>query len=58
MAKTAEMNPAAAAVVPSGAPPLQSPAAITAQSVAFPVLVSLSFCHLLNDLIQSLIPAL
>lgn len=58
MAKTAEINPAAAAVASSGAPPLQSPVAITAQSVAFPILVSLSFCHLLNDLIQSLIPAL
>jgi FSR family fosmidomycin resistance protein-like MFS transporter len=31
---------------------------ITAQSAAIPILVSLSFCHLLNDLIQSLIPAL
>ena len=62
MAKTAEINPAAAAVapnvVPSGTPAMQSPAAITAQAVALPILVSLSFCHLLNDLIQSLIPAL
>jgi FSR family fosmidomycin resistance protein-like MFS transporter len=31
---------------------------ISAQSAAIPILVSLSFCHLLNDLIQSLIPAL
>ena len=31
---------------------------ITAQAAAIPILVSLSFCHLLNDLIQSLIPAL
>ena len=31
---------------------------ITAQSAAIPILISLSFCHLLNDLIQSLIPAL
>ena len=30
----------------------------TAQAAAIPVLVSLSFCHFLNDLIQSLIPAL
>ena len=31
---------------------------LTAQAAAIPVLISLSFCHLLNDLIQSLIPAL
>lgn len=31
---------------------------ITAQTAAIPILISLSFCHLLNDLIQSLIPAL
>ncbi|MDO9279621.1 MAG: MFS transporter [Polaromonas sp.] len=31
---------------------------LTAQAAAVPVLISLSFCHLLNDLIQSLIPAL
>ena len=31
---------------------------ITAQAAAIPILVSLSFCHFLNDLIQSLIPAL
>jgi FSR family fosmidomycin resistance protein-like MFS transporter len=31
---------------------------LTAQAVAIPILISLSFCHLLNDLIQSLIPAL
>ena len=32
--------------------------AINAQAAAIPILISLSFCHLLNDLIQSLIPAL
>ena len=60
MAKTADISPAAAAVaVASGSTsPAQSPAAVTAQTLALPVLVSLSFCHLLNDLIQSLIPAL
>ena len=58
MAKTAEINPAAAPPSVGAAQVPQSPGAITAQSVAFPVLVSLSFCHLLNDLIQSLIPAL
>jgi FSR family fosmidomycin resistance protein-like MFS transporter len=33
----------------------QNPAA---QATVFPILVSLGFCHLLNDLMQSLIPAL
>jgi FSR family fosmidomycin resistance protein-like MFS transporter len=33
-------------------------APVTAQATVFPILVSLSFCHLLNDLMQSLIPAL
>lgn len=32
--------------------------ATTTQIAAIPIIVSLSFCHLLNDLIQSLIPAL
>jgi FSR family fosmidomycin resistance protein-like MFS transporter len=36
----------------ASAPPL------SAQAAVFPILVSLSFCHLLNDLMQSLIPAL
>ena len=31
---------------------------LSAQAATIPVLISLSFCHLLNDLIQSLIPAL
>lgn len=31
---------------------------MSAQSAAFPILIALSFCHLLNDLMQSLIPAL
>ena len=31
---------------------------MTAQATVFPILVSLGFCHLLNDLMQSLIPAL
>ena len=30
----------------------------TAQKTAFNVLAAISFCHLLNDLVQSLIPAL
>ena len=31
---------------------------LTAQGAAFPILLSLGFCHLLNDLMQSLLPAL
>ncbi len=39
------------------APPGASPA-ISAQAAVLPILFALSFCHLLNDLMQSLIPAL
>lgn len=38
--------------------PLSSSGGVTAQAATMPILLSLSFCHLLNDLIQSLIPAL
>lgn len=38
--------------------PLTSSGGVTAQAATMPILLSLSFCHLLNDLIQSLIPAL
>src|SRR5471030_2393268 len=31
---------------------------LTAQGATFPILLSLAFCHLLNDLMQSLLPAL
>ena len=31
---------------------------MTAEATVFPILISLGFCHLLNDLMQSLIPAL
>jgi FSR family fosmidomycin resistance protein-like MFS transporter len=31
---------------------------MTSQEAVFPILISLGFCHLLNDLMQSLIPAL
>ncbi|MFH1602517.1 MAG: MFS transporter [Pseudomonadota bacterium] len=31
---------------------------MTGQEAVFPILISLGFCHLLNDLMQSLIPAL
>ena len=33
-------------------------APVTGQGTMFPILISLGFCHLLNDLMQSLIPAL
>ncbi|WP_067646372.1 MFS transporter [Dokdonella koreensis] len=38
--------------------PLPAPAAPAPAATAFPILASLSVCHLLNDLIQSLLPAL
>jgi len=38
--------------------PLSSSGGVTTQAATMPILLSLSFCHLLNDLIQSLIPAL
>ncbi len=34
------------------------PAPVSARTAAFPILVSLGFCHLLTDLMQSLIPAI
>ncbi len=34
------------------------PAPLTTREAVFPVLLSLGFCHLLNDLMQSLLPAL
>lgn len=34
------------------------PSAPSAQAAVLPIIISLSFCHLLNDLMQSLIPAL
>lgn len=39
-------------------PPLTASGTVSAQAATMPILLSLSFCHLLNDLIQSLIPAL
>lgn len=47
---------AAPAVAAPAAPPV-SPSA-TATGTAFAVILSLSFCHLLNDMMQSLVPAL
>ena len=44
------------AALVTAAAPAHSP--VSAQATVFPVLISLGFCHLLNDLMQSLIPAL
>ena len=38
--------------------PGAAPAALSAPAAVLPILLALSFCHLLNDLMQSLIPAL
>jgi len=38
--------------------PASSRAATVAVGTTFSVILSLSFCHLLNDLMQSLVPAL
>ena len=35
-----------------------APRPVSTQETVFPILISLGFCHLLNDLMQSLIPAL
>jgi FSR family fosmidomycin resistance protein-like MFS transporter len=43
--------PAAASTVPTASP-------ASANSTTFAVILSLSFCHLLNDMMQSLVPAL
>ena len=48
------MNKTAAHAQPS----LTGSGTVSAQAATMPILLSLSFCHLLNDLIQSLIPAL
>ena len=45
------MNKAVAAVAAEAPPP-------SATGAVFPVIIALGFCHLLNDLMQSLIPAL
>ncbi|HTA65374.1 MAG TPA: MFS transporter, partial [Xanthomonadaceae bacterium] len=37
--------------------PIESPVQSAART-AFPILLTLSFCHLLNDMIQSLLPAI
>lgn len=42
----------------SSSTPLGASGNVSAPAATMPILLSLSFCHLLNDLIQSLIPAL
>jgi len=50
------MPPAVAAVTPA---PTRSPSpAASANGTTFAIILSLSFCHLLNDMMQSLVPAL
>ena len=46
---SAQQEPAAATMPAAGKP---------AQTTAFTILAALSFCHLLNDLVQSLLPAI
>ncbi|HWL80024.1 MAG TPA: MFS transporter [Roseomonas sp.] len=43
---------------PKATAPSEAPSQAGAGETAFAVLLSLSFCHLLNDMIQSLVPAL
>ncbi len=48
-------GPAMAATAAAAAP---RPSAASANSTTFAIILSLSFCHLLNDMMQSLVPAL
>src|SRR6516164_3092525 len=51
--------PSAPGAVPMAASASASPSsASAAHSTTFAIILSLSFCHLLNDLMQSLVPAL
>ena len=51
--ETVATNAATPVTAPRG-----SVAPVASQVAVFPILISLGFCHLLNDLMQSLIPAL
>ncbi len=42
----------------SAAPATQAPAAAPAGQTAFGILAAISFCHMLNDMMQSLLPAM
>lgn len=62
-AVAADSTTAAAAPIATSAPGAAGPtpaasASMTAKSATLPILVALSVCHLMNDLMQSMIPAL
>ena len=44
--------------VTSASPPTSAPMAQAAEATVFAILLAVSFCHLLNDMMQSLLPAL
>ena len=47
-----------AGTAPAATPAVSPVSAASANSTTFAVILSLSFCHLLNDMMQSLVPAL
>src|SRR6185436_13315566 len=47
-----------AGTAPAAAPAVSQSSAASANTTTFAVILSLSFCHLLNDMMQSLVPAL
>ena len=51
-------NTMAAGAAPAAAPTAMPAPSASANSTTFAVILSLSFCHLLNDMMQSLVPAL
>ncbi len=51
-------NTMAAGVAPTASPAATAAISASANSTTFAVILSLSFCHLLNDMMQSLVPAL
>ncbi|NDH61854.1 MAG: MFS transporter [Alphaproteobacteria bacterium] len=51
-------NTMAAGAAPAAAPTATPAPSASANSTTFAVILSLSFCHLLNDMMQSLVPAL
>ena len=51
-------NTLAAGAAPAAAPTATPAPSASANSTTFAVILSLSFCHLLNDMMQSLVPAL
>ena len=51
-------NTMAAGAAPAAAPTASPAPSASANSTTFAVILSLSFCHLLNDMMQSLVPAL